>query len=319
MPDAAPPVAVTGAGGRLGRALLAALALDDRRVLAWGRPDYDLDDPAAAARLVARDRPGLVLHAAAWTDVDGCARDPALAMRRNGAAVAELAKACIAHDATLVLVSTNEVFDGRRADGRGYREDDPVAPINPYGRSKLAGEHAATRAYGAAPDRLWIIRTAWLYGPPGNDFPTKILAASVRLPPGEPLRVVADEVGSPTFTPDLARAILALVFGGETRGARDLRRASDPPGARGGTYHLVNAGTASRAAWASRVLERGGRDRRIEPIAQRDWPRPSTPPAWGVLDGAKAAEQGVSLRSWQDALDDYLEVRGEPGVTSAPR
>ncbi|MEX2548343.1 MAG: sugar nucleotide-binding protein [Chloroflexota bacterium] len=130
-------------------------------------------------------RPSLVIHAAAWTDVDGCAREPELAIRRNGEAVRSLAKACVQRDVGLVLISTNEVFDGERRDGIGYSEDDPPRPINAYGVSKLVGEHAAQEAYGASRG-LWVLRTAWLYGPPGNDFPEKIVAASDRRPPGDP-------------------------------------------------------------------------------------------------------------------------------------
>jgi dTDP-4-dehydrorhamnose reductase len=137
--------------------------------------------------------------------------------------------------------------------------------------------------------RLWIIRTAWLYGPPGNDFPARILAASDRLPRGEPLRVVADEVGSPTSAPDLAAALVSLV------------EAAAP-----GTYHLAGAGRAARAEWARAVLDGCGRDRRIEPIRQADFERPSRAPAWAVLDSAAAAGAGVSLRDWRDALADYL-------------
>ncbi len=176
--------------------------------LGWGRPDYDLDDPAAAARLVARDRPELVIHAAAWTDTEACARDAGLCRRRNGKATGELAAACAARGIDLVIVSTNEVFDGRRGDGRGYAVDDTPDPINPYGASKLAGERAATEAFRGATSSLAIVRTAWLFGPPGNDFPAKILAAADRARlAGEPLRVVADETGSPTFAPDLAEGV----------------------------------------------------------------------------------------------------------------
>jgi dTDP-4-dehydrorhamnose reductase len=280
-------VAVTGPGGRLGRALVEALRADGAEVLGWGRPDYDLDDPSAGRRLVLRDRPDVVIHAAAWTDVDGCARDPALAMRRNALATGELAAACAEHGARLVVISTNEVFDGTRTDAQGYREDDPTHPINPYGASKVAGEEAARTAMGGE-GRVWIVRTAWLYGPPGNDFPTKILAASDRLPPDEPLRVVADEVGSPTFTGDLAKAVIALL------------------GAPAGTYHLTNAGAASRADWAERVLAQSGRQRPVRRITQAEYERPSRPPLWGVLDGERAASAGVRLRPWAEALDDYV-------------
>jgi dTDP-4-dehydrorhamnose reductase len=280
-------VAVTGPAGRLGRALVEALAGEGRRALHWGRPDYDLDDPNAAKRLVDRDRPDVVIHAAAWTDVDGCARDPDLAMRRNAAATGELARACAERGASLLAVSTNEVFDGARNDRAGYREDDATNPANPYGASKLAGEEAARVAMSGRGD-LWIVRTAWLYGPPGNDFPAKILAAADRLAPGEPLRVVADEVGSPTFTRDLAAAVLELL---------------DAPAT---TYHVANAGIASRAEWAERVLAQMGRSRAVRHIALSEYERPSRPPRWGVLDTERADRAGVRLRQWAEALDDYL-------------
>lgn len=281
-------VAVTGARGRLGRALVAALQDTVAESIAWSRPDYDLDDPGAAERLVTRDRPDLVIHAAAWSDVDGCARDPELAMRRNALAVGEIARACRSVDADLVLVSTNGVFDGRRIAQRGYREDDPTQPINPYGASKLAGEKAATEAFRNG-GRLWIVRTAWLHGPPGNDFPAKILAAADRLPPGEPLPVVADEIGSPTYAPDLADAIVSL--------------ASQAPA---GVYHLVNAGRASRMQWAAAVLQRLRPGRPVRAIDRAAFQRTSTAPAWAVLESGRAARRGLSLRAWPAALEAYL-------------
>lgn len=284
-------VAITGAAGRLGSALVPAFDAARWDVHRWSRPAYDLDDPASAARCLGADRVDLVIHCAAWTDVDGAARDPALAMRRNATAVGELAEACARQGASLVVVSTNEVFDGRRTDGRGYSEADPPAPGNAYGASKLAGEEAAREAFGSSNSnaKLWIIRTAWLYGPPGNDFPTKIVAAADRLPAGERLKVVTDEVGSPTYAPDLAAALVSLV-----------------EVAASGTYHLANAGRASRADWARAVLDGCGRDREIEPIRQAEFKRPSLPPAWAVLDTAAAGRVGISLRPWQAALADYL-------------
>ena len=292
-------VAITGSGGRLGSALVAALAREGWKVHPWSRPAYDLDDPTAAARCLHADRPDMVIHCAAWTDVDGCARDPDLAMRRNGTAVAELAAVCLSGGASLMLVSTNEVFDGTRVDGEGYREDDQFAPPNAYGASKLAGEAAVRGAFGLAVDGgreagrngpdAWILRTSWLYGPPGNDFPSKIVAAADRLPAGEPLRVVGDEVGSPTYAPDLAAAIVALLRIAEPR-----------------TYHLANSGRASRAEWAQAVLLGCGRAVAVEPIRQADYQRASRAPAWAVLDTTVAARLGVTLRGWEQALGDYV-------------
>jgi dTDP-4-dehydrorhamnose reductase len=288
-------VAVTGAGGRLGRALVTALAdapfTGLAGPIAWTRPDYDLDDPDAAARLVRRDHPEVVVHAAAWTDVDGCARQPALAMRRNAQATGELARACAGAGVDLLAVSTNEVFDGSRTDGRGYRADDPTAPPNPYGASKLGGEIAAREAFEATPGAaLAIARTAWLYGPPGSDFPTKILAAAERARvSAEPLRLVADELGSPTSASDLAEAIVELIGAGSIAG----------------TWHLTNLGAVSRAEWAREILRLVGLSVATADVPGSTWPRPSTPPRWGVLEPS-VLPSGERMRPWTEALADDL-------------
>jgi dTDP-4-dehydrorhamnose reductase len=313
-------VAVTGAGGRLGRALMAVLReapfAASGGPLAWSRPDYDLDDPSAAARLVERDRPDAVVHAAAWTDVDGCARDPRLAMRRNALAVAELAEACVATGSDLVLVSTNEVFDGLRTDGQPYSVADRPAPGNPYGASKLAGENSAQAAFvrrggavaaepGAAAGRpqLAIVRSSWLFGPPGNDFPAKILAAAERARAGgRPLRVVADETGSPTYSRDLAQAIADLLATGTFAGI----------------HHVVNGGLVSRAGWARVVLAAAGLEVAIEEILLTDWQRPSVPPAWAALEPTPLPS-GEPLRPWEDAFADYLPALIGTRFAGAPR
>ncbi len=309
-------VAVTGAGGRLGRALVAALGdapfTGPFGPLRWSRPDYDLDDPGAAARVVGRDAPDVVIHAAAWTDVDGCAREPARAMRRNAIAVAEMADVCVTAGVDLVVVSTNEVFDGRRVDGRGYGPDDRPAPGNPYGSSKLAGETAAQAAFlrrggvlsvdpgAGAQDapQLAIVRTAWLYGPPGNDFPGKILAAGDRAhAAGEHLRVVGDEIGSPTFAADLADAIVEILGAGSPAGV----------------HHVVNAGAVSRAGWARAVLAAARLPVDVQEVPLSSWPRPSAVPAWAVLDPTPLPS-GEPLRRWEAAFADYVPqlLRGRP-------
>jgi dTDP-4-dehydrorhamnose reductase len=287
-------IAVTGAGGRLGRALMTALAdapfTGLSGPIAWRRPDFDLDRPEAFGSLLDRDRPEVVVHAAAWTDVDGCARDPELAMRRNGEAAGALARAAAAQGVDLLLVSTNEVFDGARTDGRGYAADDPTAPINPYGVSKLAGETAARVAFEDTRAALAIVRTAWLYGPPGNDFPAKILAAAAAARDDRaPLKLVADEHGSPTYTADLADGIVELIGSGDVRGV----------------HHVVNTGSASRAGWARELLRQAGIDVGTEDVPASTWPRASTPPRWAVLEPTPLPS-GEPLRPWQAALADYL-------------
>ena len=307
-------VAVTGAGGRLGTALVEKLGQEPsvRQVLAWDLPEHDLDDPASAQRLVSRYRPDAVIHAAAWTDVDACAEQPLVAMRRNGTAAGEMAEACVSSGATLVLVSTNEVFDGLRTDGRPYRPTDIARPQNRYGESKLAGEQAARAAFSATGEEfagaaaepgvtrhsvvpaLAIVRTAWLFGLPGTDFPQKILArAREARSAGTTLMLVSDEIGCPTYATDLAAAIVGLVREAGRAGGRGL----------GGIHHIVNAGRASRAEWAREVLRLAGFDVPTQDVPMSTWPRPSRPPAWGVLEPTPLP--GGSLRDWREALAVY--------------
>ncbi len=277
------PVVISGRFGRLGRALAATAPV---AVAGWDQPELDLDDPEACAALVARERPRLVIHTAAMTDVEGAAREPELALQRNGLAVGAIARACREVGSDLVLISTNEVFDGEREGGRGYAEDDRTAPGNPYGVSKLAGESAARKAFDDGPG-LCIVRTAWLFGPPGNDFPDKITAAADKV--DGPLPVVADEFGSPTYARDLAHAIWEL-------GSR----------VEGGTFHLVNSGVASRLEWARAVLEVRRPGRQLRSIGADAFERASDPPRWGILDTSRAAAAGVTMRPWREALTEYL-------------
>lgn len=292
-------VAVTGSTGRLGQALVA--ALEDAPFtgplgpIAWTRAELDLDAPAPVTVALDRDRPEVVVHTSAWTDVDACAREPGLAVRRNGEATGVLASACAARGIDLIVVSTNEVFDGARADGRGYGPGDPTSPANPYGASKLEGERAARDAFAAAgsggsrPGVLGIVRTAWLFGPPGLDFPRKILEAADRaLAAGAPLRVVGDEWGTPTYAADVADAICELL-------ADDAHE---------GTHHLVDAGVASRADWARDVLARVGVATLVEEVPAATWSRASTPPRWGVLDPTPLPS-GEPMRHWTLAMADY--------------
>lgn len=293
-------VAVTGVAGRLGSALAARLSgAEDRGafdVVGWTRTEFDLDDPDPVARRIAADRPDLVIHAAAWTDVDGCAREPELAMQRNGEATTTLARACADAGASLILVSTNEVFDGERTDRLGYHPDDTANPANPYGRSKLAGEVGATEAFtsdsGSRVRSLGIVRTAWLFGSGKPDFPARIAAAAqVAAAEDRSLRLVTDEVGTPTYVPDLADAIVRLA-------RTDFR----------GIHHVVNAGTASRAEWARDVLDRLGIDVAIEEISLADHVRPSRPPRWGVLEASPLP--GGLLRHWHEAMTDRVAAGG---------
>jgi dTDP-4-dehydrorhamnose reductase len=215
-------------------------------------------------------------------------------MRRNGTAVGEIALACAGRGIDLVFISTNEVFDGARTDGQGYAPDDERNPINPYGAAKAEAERLAISAFGApgARGRVAIVRTSWLYGPPGNDFPARIAAAALRArAEGSSLRAVADEIGVPTYTPDLAEAIVELL-------AED---ALAPASARSGIHHLVNGGRASRADWAREVLRATRIDVEVVDVPGSTWQRASTPPAWAVLEPTPLPS-GEPMRDWHEAF-----------------
>ena len=276
-------VAITGAAGQLGSELMRAFSAAGWETAGLSRPAFRLEEPTLDVEA------DLVVNAAAWTDVDGCARDPVRAMRLNAVAPAKLASRVRDMGARLVQVSTNEVFDGRRIDGRPYLPTDDTAPPNPYGASKLAGEQAATAAFDGAAAALGIARTAWLYGPPGPDFPRKILEAADRAQAaGEPLRAVADEWGTPTYAADVADAIVELL-------AADSHR---------GIHHLVGGGVASRADWARDIVARFRLTVRVEDVPATTWARASVPPRWGVL-APTPLPSGEPIRPWTQAMADY--------------
>jgi len=272
----------TGCKGQLGRALYAALA--EHTLTGCDLPELDITDREAISAAIAGFAPDVVIHAAAWTNVDGCARDPEQAYRVNALGTQNVALACAACDAALVYISTNEVFDGTATEP--YREWDPPHPINPYARSKAAGEwfvrHLLTRFY--------VTRTAWLYAPGGRNFsnPHRIIQLADER---GTLRVVTDEVSNPTYAPDLAAAIAALV---RTNAY--------------GVYHLTNAGYCSRYDFAREVLRIGGREHvPVEPTTLADFQRVSTPPRFAPLANTAAAALGITLRPWQKALEEFLQ------------
>ena len=278
---------ITGCKGQLGRVLYAALA--EHALAGCDLPELDITDRESIGAAISAFAPDVVIHTAAWTDVDGCARDPERAYRVNALGTQNVVLACAACDAAMVHISTNEVFDGRATEP--YREWDPPHPINPYARSKAAGEwfvrHLLTR--------LYIVRTAWLYAPGGRNFPHRIIQladdASTDSAQGGALRVVTDEVGNPTYALDLAAAIAALIRTGAY-----------------GVYHLTNAGYCSRHDFAREILRISGREHvQVEPITLDDFERASTPPRFAPLANTAAAALGIELRPWQEALTEFLE------------
>jgi dTDP-4-dehydrorhamnose reductase len=280
-------ILITGGRGQLGRALQQALA--DHRPLVADLPELDITDWPMTEAAIGEAGPELVIHCAAYTDVDGSARDPDLAYRVNALGTRNVAQSCRLAGADLLHLSTNEVFDGRNP--AGYEEWMPLSPINAYGRSKAAAELLA----GSLVERCIIVRTAWLYASGGRNFVHAILE---RARTNGAVRVVADEIGNPTYVGDLAAAIARLAV---TR--------------RTGIYHLTNAGSCSRWAFAAEVLRLAGLGHvPNRPLLARHYQRASNPPRFGALSNVAAASLGIRLRPWQEALASFMQ---EELVTSA--
>jgi dTDP-4-dehydrorhamnose reductase len=277
-------VAVTGAAGQLGRALVSRLGA--RAVWAGGRDALDVRDPAAVSRVLDDVRPDVVINAAAYNDVDGAESDPASAMAVNAVGPGNLARACRDRGALLVHISTDYVFDGAKREP--YREEDCPRPASVYGVSKLGG--CLLVAAGGGPHL--IVRTSGVFGAGGNrvkggSFVERILAKARS---GQPLRVVSDQVSSPTYAPDLAAALVALV----EQGARGL-------------LHVTNSGACSPYDLAAAALEIAGIHARIEPIRTADLGAPARRPAYSVLDNSRARAAGLApLRTWREALAEFL-------------
>ena len=278
---------MTGAGGQLGLDLVDAFADHDTTGLTRG--ELDVTDEAAVAQAVADLAPGLVVNAAAWTDVDGCEDDPGRAHRVNALGPWWLARACERAGATLVTFSTDYVFDGTPPDGpggrpRGWSEFDRIDPLNAYGRSKAAGEVLVRETVR----RQHIVRTAWLAGARGSNFVRTMLRVG-----RERDRVdgVDDQIGSPTFTRDLAEGVRQLAATG-----------------RYGTVHLVGQGACSWFELATATFELAGIDVELRSQPSSALDRPAYRPAWSVLDTTHARAVGVDpLPAWRDGLAGLLD------------
>lgn len=273
---------ITGDKGQLGRALQDALL--EHTLSGCDLPALDVTHREAIGTAIADFAPDVVIHCAAWADVDGCARDPDQAYLANGIGTQNVALACAICDASLVYVSTNEVFDGTAT--QPYREWDAQNPLNPYAKSKAAGEWFTQNLL----TRFYIVRTAWLYTLGGHNFSNPYRVIQVADEQGA-LKVVTDEVGNPTYAVDLAAAIAALV---QTEAY--------------GVYHLTNAGYTSRYDYVREVLRLAGREHiAVEPISLDDFERPSSPPRFAPLANTAAAALGITLRPWQEAVKEFLE------------
>jgi dTDP-4-dehydrorhamnose reductase len=245
----------------------------------------DVTDAAAVRASIAAIRPSVVVNCAAYTAVDRAETEPDLAWKVNAEAAGAVAAAAAAAGALIVHVSSDFVFDGLK--GEPYVETDPTNPQSAYARSKEGGE----RLVRESGPRHAIVRTQWLYGPDGRHFPGTILRLARAK---KPLRVVADQIGAPTYAPDVARAIAAIVEAGLT-----------------GTIHAANRGRASWHDLARAVLARAGLDAEVTPITTAEFGAPARRPPFSVLRNAVlAATIGDLMRPWEDALAAFSDAGG---------
>ena len=282
-----------GGTGQVGEEFRALALPKDVEVVAPSRGELDLEDPRAIARMIAAQSWSAVINAAAYTDVDRAESEETVAFAVNAEAPSRLAAETARRAIPLLHISTDYVFDGRK--GAPYVEQDEVAPLNAYGRSKLAGEAGVH----AANPRHVILRTSWVYSPYRKNFVRTILRLAAER---ERLTIVADQRGCPTAACDIARACLDIA----------MRCASQPEQAPYGVYHFAGVGEASWFEFAAAIVDmaadRLGRSPQIAPIRTSEYPTPAVRAADTRLDcAAIMREFGVEPRPWRQALDDTID------------
>ena len=280
-------ILVTGADGQLGRALQK--VLPENETVFTTRKDLDITNKKQVVQQIASVRPDFVIHTAAYTDVDGCEKNPKLANNINFEGTKNITKACEKVGATLIYISTDFVFDGKKK--TPYKENDATHPLQVYGKSKLAGEKEVQKL-----PKYYIIRTSWLFGPTSREasrgksnFVQTILALAKK---HVEIKVVSDQIGCPTYAKDLSKEIKKLIY--------DIRNKKYESK----ILHVTNSGETSWADFAKEIIKQKKLNTKIIPIttAQRQKIRPDSAPRpkYSVL------KPSVKMRNWKEALRDYL-------------
>ena len=275
-------ILITGSNGMLGHDLIEVLK-DKHELLLTTSKTLDITDGDSVMDFIVKSNPDIVINSAAYTDVDGCESNPDLAYNVNGEGVKNLALACREVDCPLVHISTDYVFNGQN--DRPWVEDDEIGPISIYGKSKLEGEEHIKEIL----EKYFIVRTAWLYGVNGRNFPRTMLELAQK---HSEITVVYDEVGTPTYTPDLAKGISKLI---ET----DYY----------GTYHLTNSGSCSWCEFARYIFDVADVDVNVIPVTASEFARPAPRPSYSVLENRNWVENGFEpLRNYKEAIKEYIEL-----------
>jgi len=292
---------VLGAAGQIGHELCRRVWPADYRIAGVDRAEVDITRQEAVADALRQERPDIVINAAAYTAVDRAESEPDVAWAVNAAGPGHLAVGCETAGIPLVHISTDYVFDGRKE--APYREDDPVNPLGVYGRSKEAGDRAVREGL---PEHV-IVRTAWVYSAQGHNFVSTMLRLAADRPV---LRVVADQIGSPTSAADAAAAIATIV---QRLAAGDRNW---------GTYNFAGAGAVSWHGFAEVIFELAspwrGAPPRVDAITTAEYPTPAQRPANSVLDCRLIREVfGIEPRPWREALAEVIRELYETASPSA--
>ena len=276
-------IVVTGANGQLG-CEVAVQGKNCHELVLVGHDDLDICDGQAVKEFFVKHKPDAVINCAAYTNVDQAESDFDGAFKVNVIGSQNLAAACLEVGAKLVHVSTDYVFDGSGSEC--YREYDPVSPLGVYGKTKCIGENIVREILG----RHYIVRTAWLYGE-GNNFVRTMLKLAKT---NDTLRVVNDQIGTPTSTVDLTKAIFKLLAGNSY-----------------GTYHATCQGQCSWYDFAVEIFKQVNKKVTVIPVSSSEFPRPAKRPAYSVLDNYMLKMTvGDPMRNWQEALTEYLNNEG---------
>lgn len=274
-------VLITGSNGMLGHDLIDVLD-GKHELIKTTSKSLDITDKDKVKEYIVNENPDIVINSAAYTDVDGCETNEEMAYKVNGEGVKNLALACKVVDCPLVHISTDYVFNGEN--NKPWMEDDEVGPISIYGKSKLQGEEAIESIL----DKFFIIRTSWLYGVNGGNFPKTMLELAKT---HDTLTVVTDEIGTPTYTLDLAQAIAELI---ETEYY--------------GIYHITNSDYCSWFDFAKYIFEVKDIDVNVVPVTAEEFARPASRPHYSVLNNSNWIDNGFKpLRSYKEAIKDYLK------------
>ena len=275
-------VLVTGINGQLGHDVMAELERRHIERIGAGRQQFDITDYEAVREFITATRPDAVIHCSAYTAVDKAESNADACYQANAVGPENIAKVCKAIDAKMVYISTDYVFPGTGE--QFYKVDDATGPTNVYGKTKLAGEQAVQRLL----TKYFIVRISWVFGKNGNNFVKTMLRLGKEK---EKLTVVADQVGSPTYTADLAPLLCDMA-------------ATD----KYGVYHATNEGVCSWAEFAAEIMQQAGLGCKIMPIPTSEYPTPATRPLNSRMSKDKLVVCGFKrLPTWQDALSRYLK------------